>query len=78
MRTSATSRSDGAFTTVSGAPLARLEGKIAFEVLLERFDDIQVGRTAPQYKQNIVLRGLKEFPIRVQRPSTEAAEAAGS
>ena len=56
-----------------GAPLARLEGKIAFEVLLERFDDIQVGRTAPQYKQNIVLRGLKEFPIRVQRRSAVEA-----
>ncbi len=58
-----------------GAPLARLEGKIAFEVLLERFDDIQVGRTAPQYKQNIVLRGLKQFPIRVQRRSAVPAAA---
>ena len=61
-----------------GAPLARLEAKIAFEVLLERFDDIQVGRTAPQYKQNIVLRGIKQFPIRVQRRSAVEAAAAGS
>ena len=78
MRTSATSRSGAASTTALGAPLARLESKIAFEVLLERFDDIQVGRTAPQYKQNIVLRGIKQFPIRVQRRSAVEAAAAGS
>ena len=60
-----------------GAPLARLEGKIAFEVLLERFDDIQIGSTRPRYKQNIVLRGLKQLPIRVQRRSAAGAAAAG-
>ena len=60
-----------------GAPLARLEGKIAFEVLLERYDEIQLSSAAPMYKQNIVLRGLRQFPIRVRRPSTVAA-AAGS
>ena len=59
-----------------GAPLARLEGKIAFEVLLERYADILPGSQAPHYKQNIVLRGLREFPIRVQRPSASVAEAA--
>ena len=48
-----------------GAPLARLEGRIAFEVLLERFDEIQFGAREPVYKPNIVLRGLREFPLRV-------------
>ncbi len=61
-----------------GAPLARLEGKIAFEVLLERFDDIQLGSTAPCYKQNIVLRGLRQLPIRVHRSSAVSAAAAAA
>ncbi len=64
-----------------GAPLARLEGKIAFEALLERFDDIRFGARTPEYKQNIVLRGLRHLDIRVERasgrsfvaPSAEAA-----
>ena len=52
-----------------GAPLARLEGRIAFEVLLERFDEIAFGARAPFYKPNVVLRGLQEFPIRVRHRS---------
>ena len=67
-----------------GAPLARLEGKIAFETLLERFDDIQFGTRTPEYKPNIVLRGLKHLDIRVERtsavrhnaPAAATAEAA--
>ena len=61
-----------------GAPLARLEGKIAFETMIERFDDIQFGARTPVYKPNIVLRGLKHLDIRVERSgrrigATEAA-----
>ncbi len=52
-----------------GAPLARLEGKIAFEAMLERFDDISLGARTPVYKPNIVLRGLRHLDIRVQRTS---------
>ena len=52
-----------------GAPLARLEGKIAFEAMLERFDDISLGARTPVYKPNIVLRGLRHLDIRVQRSS---------
>ncbi|MXX32923.1 MAG: cytochrome P450 [Chloroflexi bacterium] len=62
-----------------GAPLARLEGKIAFEALLERFDDIQFGTRTPVYKPNIVLRGLKHLDIRVERSGNRrigATEAA--
>ncbi len=50
-----------------GAPLARMEGRIAFEVLLERFGEIGFGSGEPVYKPNIVLRGLQQFPIRVRR-----------
>ena len=50
-----------------GAPLARLEGKIAFEALIERFDDIRFGTRTPVYKPNIVLRGLRHLDIQVER-----------
>ena len=58
-----------------GAPLARLEGKIAFEALLERFGDIQFGTRTPEYKPNIVLRGLKHLDIRVERASARTFTA---
>ncbi|MCY4617477.1 MAG: cytochrome P450 [Chloroflexi bacterium] len=49
-----------------GAPLARLEAKVAFEVLLERFDEIKFGSREPEYRHNIVLRGLEHLDVRVQ------------
>ncbi len=48
-----------------GAPLARLEGRIALEVLLERFDRIGFGARAPEYRPSVVLRGLEHFDVRV-------------
>ena len=48
-----------------GSPLARLEGRIALEVLLERFDRIGFGGRAPKYRPSVVLRGLEHFDIRV-------------
>ena len=50
-----------------GAPLARLEGRIAFECLLERFDQIEFGTRRPVHRRNFALRGLQHFDIRVQR-----------
>ena len=50
-----------------GAPLARLEGRIAFEVLLERFAEIGFGARPPKYRPSIVLRGLEHFDVRVRR-----------
>ena len=48
-----------------GAPLARLEGRVALEVLLERFDRIGFGPRAPRYRPSVVLRGLERFDVRV-------------
>ena len=48
-----------------GSPLARLEGRIALEVLLERFDRIGFGARAPKYRPSVVLRGLEHFDVRV-------------
>ena len=47
-----------------GAPLARLEGRIAFEMLLERFPRIELPGTHPRFRKSIVLRGLESFPLR--------------
>ena len=48
-----------------GAPLARLEGRIALEVLLERFSEIGFGARPPKYRPSVVLRGLEHFDVRV-------------
>ena len=52
-----------------GAPLARLMGRVALDVLLERFDDIHFGARAPVYKSSFVFRGLRHLDIRVRRSS---------
>ena len=48
-----------------GAPLARLEGRIALEVLLERFPRLGFGTRPPKYRPSIVLRGLEHLDVRV-------------
>ena len=47
-----------------GAFLARLEGRIAFEMLLERFSSIRLLTELPAFRSGIVLRGLESLPIR--------------
>ena len=46
-----------------GAPLARLEGRIALEVLLERFSSIRLLTGRPAFRRGIVLRGLESLPV---------------
>lgn len=50
-----------------GAPLARLEARIAFEVLLRRFSDIRLATDRPPFKDNLALRGLKALPVVAKR-----------
>ena len=47
-----------------GAPLARLEARIAFETLLERFARIELLGRRPRFRNGIVLRGLESLPLR--------------
>jgi cytochrome P450 len=46
-----------------GAPLARLEGQIAFTRLLARLDDIRVTEPSLDWSDNLVLRGVKRLPL---------------
>lgn len=46
-----------------GAPLARLEGQIAFERLLKRFASFEMTPEPLQWRENLGLRGLMSFPL---------------
>ena len=50
-----------------GASLARLEGQIAFEMLLERFARIELIGARPKFQHGVVLRGLRSLPLRCGR-----------
>jgi pimeloyl-[acyl-carrier protein] synthase len=54
-----------------GAPLARLEARIAFEALLERFAEIRLLTEHPPFKDNVVLRGPKALPIAARSARTK-------
>ena len=49
-----------------GAPLAMLEGRIAFASLLKRFLSVRL-LSEPEYREQVVLRGVKELWIEVER-----------
>ena len=46
-----------------GAPLARLEGRIAFDTLLRRLPEIRLEPGVLEWRENLGLRGLKSLPI---------------
>ena len=46
-----------------GAPLARLEGRIALEMLLERYSSLRLLTDRPAFRRGIVLRGLESLPV---------------
>ena len=47
-----------------GAPLARLEGQIAFNTLLRRLDAVALDPAKLEWRENLGLRGLKSLPVR--------------
>lgn len=49
-----------------GAPLARMEGQIAFSTLLRRFSDFALEPEPPEWRPNLGLRGLRSLPVNVQ------------
>jgi cytochrome P450 len=52
-----------------GASLARLEGRVAFEELTRRFPDMELAADEFSYKDNIVLRGVRELPVHLGTPA---------
>ena len=46
-----------------GAALARAEGQVVFDRLLERFTSIELATDAPLFRNRITLRGLTELPV---------------
>ncbi len=46
-----------------GAPLARLEGQLALEAFVSRFPEARLAGPEPQYKENVVLRGLASLSV---------------
>ena len=44
-----------------GAPLARIEGQIAFQTLLDRFPRIELTEAPLVWRENLGLRGLKSL-----------------
>jgi len=46
-----------------GAPLARMEGQVAFATLLRRFKEIRLKPNPITWRQNLGLRGLTQLPI---------------
>ena len=48
-----------------GAPLARLEGRIAMPRLLERFPGIARGEEDATYRPDFIARGFDRFPVRL-------------
>ena len=47
-----------------GAPLARLEGQIAFATILRRFSSLNLAADKLEWRANLGLRGLKALPVR--------------
>jgi cytochrome P450 len=47
-----------------GAPLARLEARLAFDTLLRRLPDLEPASTKPRFRPMIFLRGLEALPLR--------------
>ena len=46
-----------------GAPLARLEGRVVIEALIERFGSMRLLDDRPPFRSSVVLRGLLSLPV---------------
>jgi cytochrome P450 len=46
-----------------GAPLARIEGEIAFKALLRRMPDMTLEPGPPSWRENLGFRGLTSLPV---------------
>ena len=56
-----------------GAPLARIEGQIAFETILRRLHNLTLLPTTLHWRENLGLRGLKALPVTFTKTPSVAA-----
>ena len=49
-----------------GAPLARIEGQAAIGAMVQRFPRIRLLTDAPEWGDNLILRGLRSLPVSVR------------
>jgi pimeloyl-[acyl-carrier protein] synthase len=63
-----------------GAPLARIEGQIAFEALLRRFPKMELAPGPLVWRNNLGLRGLKSLPVHFHewKPCIDEGQSARS
>ena len=52
-----------------GAPLARIEGQLAFEALLRRCPDLTLDPGPLVWRPNLALRGLQTLPVSLRSPA---------
>jgi cytochrome P450 len=46
-----------------GAPLARVEGQIAINTLVQRLPKLALATDRPEHRESLTLRGLKSLPV---------------
>ena len=46
-----------------GAPLVRLEAEVAFQTILRRFPNLQLGAETLEWQEHPIFRGLKSMPV---------------
>src|SRR5207302_10448287 len=54
-----------------GAPLARLEAQIAFPRIFARLEGLELAADTFEWKDSIVLRGMKRLPVRFRPVGAE-------
>ncbi len=61
-----------------GASIARMEGRVAFEALLERFESFEFANgTPPRFAGDSALRTLESFPIRLHPRNGRSSNSSG-
>ena len=46
-----------------GAPLARVEGQMAINTLVQRLPNLALANDTPEFRQSVTLRGLKRLAV---------------
>jgi pimeloyl-[acyl-carrier protein] synthase len=54
-----------------GAPLARMEGQIAFSTLLRKLPRMKLAGGLLKWRENLGLRGLTALPVRFDAPENQ-------